>query len=363
MKILVVADFPSSTPGGAQAIVELVTRELLKSGNTCKIATYPQFTSNILSKICNVIWIREALSLINLLAIIRMTMLQLRYRPDVIWYHNINNRWSWAILRINLNHSRKLMTLHDLTAISNRKLNFEDVNSIIKQSCFSLHKVRISVIKFFIRSVTTVSIGEICHKVLIAMGFRVDARILNRVEPCIHNLPSEKDAKTVLFAGRSYLKGIDYVARAVAVEKEWKLIIASDENAYKTALEYCPQDRIQFLGMVSREELLQLLHKINLVAVCSQYLDNYPTIGLEALAHGAIPFTTSCTGLAELLIKISPSLIIGPGTVPNLTSILSAANVKKVEISETASLVQDFSRMIGEYLALIIDSNPSKKFV
>lgn len=296
---------------------------------------------------------REIRSIINPYGIARITLLQILFKPDVVWYHNINNEWSWSILGINIRRSKRLITLHDLTAISNRKLNSLEVQRIVESARFNLHKIRAFMLKVMIGHVITVSIGETCKEALISTGFRIDAQIYNRVEECTHSETAKKIPKSILFAGRSYLKGVDLVARAVALQEGWNMLIASDEDAYRLALEFCPSERIKYLGLISREELLQLMHSVELVAVCSQYLDNYPTIGLEALVHGSIPFTTSSTGLAQVVKAISPDLVLGPGQIPDLDKILDIGNSTKNRRLIAAESASDMDAMIQDYLALI----------
>ena len=143
------------------------------------------------------------------------------------------------------------------------------------------------------------------------------------------------------------------VARAVAAQEGWSILIASDEEAYRLALEFCPSERLKYLGFISRGELLQLIHSVELVAVCSQYLDNYPTIGLEALVHGSIPFTTSSTGLAQFFNTISPDLVLDPGQIPDLDKILDVGNSTKNQRLIAAESASDMDAMIQDYLALI----------
>ncbi len=357
MKILVVSDFSSAQPGGAQVIAETISNMLASNGDLCRFRAYPISKTRIFRGISQPSIVREILSLINPVAVIRMVFLQISYKPDVIWYHNVNNRWSWAILRINIRRSKKLITLHDLTAISNKKLNSLEVEKIIKSSIFNFSRIRILITKKLIGKTITVSIGETCKNALIETGYRIDAQISNRIMPCTHTEPRSKHPNSVLFAGRPYLKGADFVAKAVARAEEWTLFIASDEEAYKLALEFCPPERIKYLGLIPRDELLKLLHSIELVAVCSQYLDNYPTIGLEALVHGAIPFTSSYTGLSRVFAGISPALVLNPGEVPDLDKILSAGNSARNQLLKAAVPVQDIESMIQEYLALFSNEN------
>ena len=353
MKILVVSDFSSAQPGGAHVIAETISNMLASNGDICKFIAYPNSKTRILRRFCQLSIVREVLSIINPVAITRMIFLQISFKPDVIWYHNVNNRWSWAILRVNIRGSINLITLHDLTAISNRKLNSLEVKKILKSSIFNFSRIRILLTKKLIGKTLTVSIGESCKDALIETGFRIDAQISNRIMPCTHTEPQSKIPNSVLFAGRPYLKGADFVAKAVARDEKWTMLIASDEEAYKLALEFCPPDRIKYLGFIPRDELLKLLHSVDLVAVCSQYLDNYPTIGLEALVHGAIPFTTSYTGLSRVFAGISPALVLDPGEIPDLNKILSAGTSARSQLLKSALPVQDIETMIQEYLTLI----------
>ena len=300
-------------------------------------------------------FIRELRSLVNPIGLIKIAQIQLRHKPDIIWFQNINNYLSWSALMINVTRGRKFITLHDLTAISNFKSTPDSIAHLKSLSKYSYRRLRILLIRIFLKGVTVVTIGNSCREILVNFGFSVGAQINNAVQVCVHREISPKVTNSILFAGRTHQKGLELVSKAVSIYPEWKLTIAGDEAALKLALSICPANQVNYLGVLSRQELLKIIHTFEFVAVCSQYFDNYPTIGLEALAHGSIPITTSITGLADLLKTISEDLVIRPGQIPDLVSIKNTIVESKHGRVVATRKATDLKTTIEEYVKLFMN--------
>ena len=91
----------------------------------------------------------------------------------------------------------------------------------------------------------------------------------------------------------------------------------------------------------------ELIHKIDVVAVLSECFDVFPTITLEALAHGKLVITTSTTGSFPHIHYISEVLAV------DLYSNLDLHQISKLQknvdvqtkIKELSALVSDFERL------------------
>jgi hypothetical protein len=72
-------------------------------------------------------------------------------------------------------------------------------------------------------------------------------------------------------------------------------------------------DRYVFHGQLNQDQIARLLHEVQFVAVFSECFDVYPSIVLESLVHGAIPFTYPTVGNSNLVASVSPDLILEIG--------------------------------------------------
>jgi len=352
-KILIVSDFPVGTLGGAQSIIGVINKASKQF--QIEIAKFPGKANRDIQD-SNAKLLGSIKGLINPLSLIGLTYQVVRKRPDVIWFHNVNNHWSWSSLLVPGLGAIKMITLHDLTALSNYKIvknSAWDFTNLEYAPISTKVRIRNWFIRKFLSRVRTVGIGDICVQLLRMHRVRVDFVISNRIEPCSHKKKFPKLPKTVLFAGRQNLKGLNIIAKSVAESQGWRLIIAGTEDAYNEAKELCDPSKITYLGVLPREELLEVIHKVELVSVCSQYYDNFPTIGLEALVHDSLPITTNLTGIASLLKKISNELVLNDGEYPMLDEIKSL-NSTQTKMKEKVILeITDLNTFMSEYLEVM----------
>ena len=138
-------------------------------------------------------------------------------------------------------------------------------------------------------------------------------QIVNGVEKCHHHDAISRISNSVLFAGRLNQKGLELTIQSIKrSKKSMHLFVAGSSDLENVCKEMLSPNAFTYLGLLNRDELLEFIHKVEFVSAISQYYDNYPTIALEALTHGAIPITTSITGVSSLLRYISPDLVIDP---------------------------------------------------
>ena len=363
MKILILSDYPSEYTGGAQIIARLFADSLrdrdidilqVNRTSATKLNSLPQklFThSNFL---------RELRGIVNPIALFKLQLRIRRFKPEVIWIHNVNNYWSWSSLLISKLNAKTILTCHELSAISNLKMkkNHFDSNLRLDYTKLNMSKVTILLLRIkhlylriLFKQVFAIAIGEICRDVLVANNFRITARIPNRVQVCAHDDIQLREPNSVLFAGRLIEKGLKETAIGVA-KADMRLFLIGPAELYNEALQYCPTEKVEYLGNKSHQELLKLLHNFEIVSVCSQSFDNYPTIGLEALVHGCKVVTSELTGLSRLLTKHGIDATVQIGEIPDFRQIQTLPN-EKFQNDKLMGEITDPSITVESYLDLI----------
>lgn len=350
MKILVVSDYSLEKLGGAQVIATITRDWLGESGHEAVFLEYPPSFLKSVSP-----FFQSAKSLLNPYGMFLLMKMQIKHRPDLVWYHGVNNQWSWTSLKVGKRSLRKILTIHDLTAISNYKITPEFLEKLKSESGIKkfVRNLRLRYIGSCLEETINIGIGTINVEILRSFEFKIDSVIENRIEPCTHTIESGMMDRSVLFAGRSYMKGLPQIAKAVAADKRWRLILAGDSQLMEEALLYCPRNQVTYLGRLKREELLEKMHGINLVSVCSQYFDNYPTLALEALVHNSVPFTTDITGVASLLGELDDRLVIGTSEIPNLEEINKVKSGLGHRYDLVKLQVSDLSQFVPRYLEIL----------
>lgn len=279
---------------------------------------------------------REILGVGNLLKVI---MLVLKFRPKVIWVHQIGNHWPYLLIPVlRLFNTKVLFTYHDYLALSKYKIDpidssLNEVLGNINVGKSSYQIFRRILLRTMANSANqTTAVSHLQKQILEAFQIRIDAVIPNGVAKCVHEkfLDSNSPQSTwnILFAGRLNRKGLDVICDALTKAKPgWILHLAGNDDL----LNYCSMrlDPKQFMfhGKLSRFELGGLMHRMDLVGVCSQYYDPYPTVGLEALRHGSFFLSTNTAGISYIYSgEISKNLIFKLGEVPDLDLALSFVN-------------------------------------
>ena len=362
MKILILSDYSSESPGGAQVIIKLFA-DSLKGHNfdVFELNTTADSKRNSLVKrlLAGSNLLRELRSVINPAALLKLQRKISEIRPDVIWIHNVNNYWSWSSLLISKFNTKTILTCHELSAISNLKLKKNNLDSNLKLIYKSLDmslatilllKVKHFYLRFLFKQVRAVAIGEICEDVLAANHFRTTARIPNRVEACTHLDTQPREPDSVLFAGRLIEKGLRETAIG-AEQAGMRLFLVGPPELYSDALQYCPAEKVEYLGNKGNQELLLLLHKFEIVSVCSQSFDNYPTIGLEAIVHGCKIVTSELTGLSKLLGRHGINATVRIGEIPVFRGIQGIP----IELFQSQKLLQEIidpAITVESYLSL-----------
>lgn len=135
----------------------------------------------------------------------------------------------------------------------------------------------------------------------------------------------------ILFTGRlSYRKGLfDLLESARHICKKYPQItykitgagILSDELQRKIQ-DLDIANQVQFLGFVSREQLISLYQQATLYALPSHY-EGLPTVLLEAMACGVPVVATAVSGNVDVITHGKNGLLVPPKTPEKLTEAIS----------------------------------------
>jgi glycosyltransferase involved in cell wall biosynthesis len=220
--------------------------------------------------------------------------------------------------------------------------------------------LRMIILRFCInRANRIVGIGRNCISIFRSLGYRIDAVIPNGVADCVHAEIKREDS-TIFFAGRLNGKGFDLLLRtfAEAEASDWHFYFAGGVELYELAVQNLNSTQFTYLGKLSREEVLSFMHRVKFVAVLSQYFDNYPTVALEAIMHGAIPITTPITGVADLVRAIDPLLVIPHNEQIDLKVLekIQRSKVNKISLLQEVINLED---CLNRYQNLLTDLDTS----
>lgn len=250
----------------------------------------------------------------------------LRIRPRVLWMHQIGNRFPRSIILVaRMLKVKTVITLHDFSLIVPGKIYPADLDidgiregdswesklicatpksSVKNGRLFSnFFRVRRSILKYLLNRVDVVfTISPMQKSILGLFGFRDSVVLPNGIASCEclldrKNMQSDGSLR-ILFAGRPIGKGLERLVKAIAKTDGVKLVLAGESTINDIASMTLPADQIEYIGVISRSEILKVIHSVDLVAVLSECFDVFPTITLEAIAHGTPVITTKNTGNA-----------------------------------------------------------------
>lgn len=262
--------------------------------------------------------------LFNPVAYIWFVTKLLKTRPRILWMHQIGGVFPWFIVWFaKALKVTTVLTLHDFTLVYPGKVYPKDVGTEsfeIDDYCNTTRvkeainesqgtsrvfkrffRIRRCLLRRTINKVDLViAISELQSNILIGFGFKKLKIINNGVLPCNCKATKEvriKNSKPkILFAGRAIGKGLERISYAVAKTKCTVLVLAGPPELVTIASRVLPRSRIEYLGQLTRNNMFREIHKVQAVAVLSDCLDVFPTMTLEALAHGALVLTTPNTG-------------------------------------------------------------------
>lgn len=299
-----------------------------------------------------------------------------RFKPQLIWVHQIGNVFpltSFLVCRIL--KIPALFTLHDFGVLVPRKLFPKDLNlENVDLSPFALgvnfppvklrlqngshskfYLFRYSIIRLILSSVYLISISSLQHQILTANKLNLFAKIENGVGRCNCDAEQITRLDAILFAGRLNGKGLEHAVETVAKSKGLRLHLAGGQELFEIAKRKIESERITYHGQLSHAEVCQLLHQVKFTSVMSDCFDVYPSILLEALAHGSAPISYPTVGNANLAHEIDRSLVVKFGETiddVNLDRLNSDAKLSS-KVFEVGKTLKSFDKASEEYYGLI----------
>jgi glycosyltransferase involved in cell wall biosynthesis len=250
--------------------------------------------------------------------------------PDLIWIHQIGNYIPRILLLLLPFIAPAVMTVHDYSFIVPRKLYPKDLDSrrlkilnvkyatqnerlmnigiaILKRSMYGSRRF---ILRRYLSRVKIVCISEQQAQIYRSYGFCIYKVIPNGIAKCkCDNTASLTRLNSVLFLGRITGKGLDRLLTST-VGSEIRTVLAGGEDLKRKIDEYPQNLNVSFLGRLDRNSVFREIHQTTFVYLASDCFDVFPTTGIEAIRHGAIPIVSDTTGLRDLVHQIDPLLVL-----------------------------------------------------
>jgi hypothetical protein len=248
----------------------------------------------------------------------------IRFKPDLVWIHQIGNRFpksitfAFRILRIPT-----VQTFHDFTLLVPGKLfpsHFGWSNSEVDLMVSKLEngeletpKLQTSnllsslalmlrfklLMKLAMLNSRNIVVGPQQERIFRLFGLKKATLLPNITNNCVcPNLQKSKvpGELRILFAGRPAGKGLGIISRLVQNTPHAHLDLAGDSDLLNYLPYDFPQNKFTFLGKLEHSELLRSIHNYDFVSVLSECFDVYPSILIEAIEHSSRVLCTSTVG-------------------------------------------------------------------
>jgi hypothetical protein len=297
-----------------------------------------------------------------------------RLNTDVVWVHQIGNVIPRLTLYFLSKKVKVYLTLHDYGLIVPRKLYPRDLsNSILdrlgvqancQKSEFSnsfmarlqgiYYTFRRSILKRLLKRCALIAISNLQSEIYTEFGFKISSVIANGIATCSCKSRLEpRQEKSILFVGRLIGKGLPRLLSS-ATQDDFIVYLAGDQELLEYALANSPMLNFVYLGRLERELVFETLHKIEFTYIASECFDVFPTIGIEAIRHGAIPITTETTGIRDLVRYIHPSLVLrnDESLVP-LNELRQNFTSGEFDLNRAAKELATLENAVGKFLSFI----------
>lgn len=149
---------------------------------------------------------------------------------------------------------------------------------------------------------------------------------LKRYKNDINSLDIESGSRVILFSGRLVeSKGIHILLKSFKKIQEkyddiYLVITGGGKLESYVEKMSIKNEKIKFLGYISREKQLNILNNASLFVAPSTYPDACPTSILEAMALGVPVVSTNIGGIPELIIENKTGLMVNPNDVEGLSN-------------------------------------------
>lgn len=187
---------------------------------------------------------------------------------------------------------------------------------------------------------------------------------LGRYKRAVHRMP--RSTKTILYIGRlERRKGVKYLLQAYKILvnnlNDTKLIIAGD-GPDREKLELLAEDlelpNVQFMGYISDELKMELLHQADLFCSPAVYGESFGIVLLEAMACGLVTVAGNNSGYSSLMKDLGAVSIVNPHDedefARRLQLLLTQRELREMWKKWAADYVKQFNwpKVIDQYEAL-----------
>jgi glycosyltransferase involved in cell wall biosynthesis len=345
--------------GGAAVIVDALRRDLAARGHETVLITTHQTPSDtpmvqVSDGIGEIVSIRSNYPLQSRHSrCVRnpdtepsLRLLMHRLRPDVVHAHNVHTYLSYQSLALASEVTKKIfLTAHDTFLVSFHRVGGEKyLQAASEGRPFAMtmmdhlrgagrryRPMRNSAIKKILPATGTkvVAISHAVGSFLNDHGIKPAAVIHNGVPmrldapaAIVENFRKNRGltGPTVLFAGRvSHDKGVGALLAAMEIVLRTlpsaQLLIAGDATAAEPFLAKAHpavREATRVTGWLSTAEMPMVFSACDVVATPSIYLDNFPTVNLEAMAAGKPVVGTKFGGTSEAIEDGKSGFIVDP---------------------------------------------------
>jgi glycosyltransferase involved in cell wall biosynthesis len=179
--------------------------------------------------------------------------------------------------------------------------------------------------------------------------FFMESRVLTLPNPAPRFAAIERDGRLdgplrLLFVGQlEHHKGVDFLLDAIKdIKTDVQLIIAGEGTFSMRVKRLAEKDgRINYLGFVSLEQLINCFGIIDALVVPSLCYENSPTVIYEALNAGIPVLASDIGGVGELVEDKTNGILFHPGSKKDLLRAIEEMNAWKEEASEMQEEIQE----------------------
>lgn len=341
MKICIINNlYKPYARGGAEKVVENIVRDLYKKDHEVKIiTTRPLFSSppmheggtniyyipslyynlNKIPKFLRFFW--HIIDMFCLRSYLSVKKILKKENPDIVMTHNLKGVGYLVPRAIKFLGIKHIHTLHDIQLLHPSGLMIWGEEKKLG-SVFS--KVYINICKFLFSSPDVViSPSKWLLDLHLENGFFQKSKNIVLPNPIVGvNINEQEETQRekifrYLFVGQvEEHKGISFLIKSfLSLEQNnAELVVIGDGDQFEE-MKKEKSDKIKFFGRKNREEVAELMAKVDCLVVPSLCYENSPTVIYEAFAVGLPVIASRIGGIPELL---SESNLFEAGDVDDL---------------------------------------------
>lgn len=293
------------------------------------------------------------------------------FNPDVVHLHNIHSYISPVVAKLAKRHGCKVIwTMHDYklacpsySCLYNGKpceLCLTDKMGVLKTRCMkgslvasilAYLEARYWNLKKLIKYTDTfICPSEFMGQMMIKAGIP-KSKIVVKSNPILEqkdtSVVKENISDYYCYVGRlSQEKGVETLLKA-ASELPYKLKIAGSGPLEEEFRNRYSSDKIEFLGQISREEVVTLLSKAMFSVIPSEWYENNPGSVIESLCMGTPVIGAKIGGIPELISEDN-GLLYEAFNKESLSNAISVMAIKYLEYNREAMTKKANMRFVAQ---------------